>query len=200
MTPAALRERDELHALLHAKDGEVRRLVAEVEQLREELADASRQLVAADAENGRLLGLHITLARLAEAPDRAAALDALSDVVINIVGSEDFALYERGIAVASMGDRAAAHPTLDGESPLVRDAIASGRVRLGSPGDVPLACAPLMIGRDVRVVLVVFGLLPHRGALGARDIEVLELLRVHGATALLATELRTSATQAPGDR
>ena len=198
MTPA-LQERDELHALLRAKDAEARRLVAEVEELREELADVSRQLVAADAENGRLLGLHVTLARLAEAPDRAAALDALSDVVINVLGSEDFALYERGVAVASMGDHAARHPELV-DSPLVRDAIAARRPRVAPSSAVPLACAPLMIGGTIRAVLVVFELLPHKGALGPNDIEVLELLRVHGATALLAAELRASVTPATDTR
>lgn len=194
-------ERDELRALLRMKEGEVKRLVAEVEQLRAELADTSRQLVAADAESGQLLRLHVALTRLVESPDRPSALEALKDVVINIVGSEDFAVYESGETVAMMGETAARHPRFDGELPLVRDAIATGRPRLAtvdSAGEppCPVACIPLMLGREVKALLVVFRLLPHKPALGTRDVDVLELLRAHAATALLAAELRARAHHA----
>ena len=200
MTPAAtLRERDELQSLLRTKEEEIQRLVAEVEELRGELAEASRLLVAADAESGQLLRLHVTLTRLVESPDRAAALEALRDVVINIIGSEDFAVYETGATVAMMGDTAALHPRFDGEMPLVRDAIATGRPRLAAATEGasagPVACVPLMIGREVRAVLVIFRLLPHKTALGARDIDVLELLRTHAATVLLAAELRARSSR-----
>ena len=200
---ATQRERDELRALLRLKEGEIKRLVAEVEQLRAELADASRQLVAADAESGQLLRLHVALTRLVESADREAALEALKDVVINIVGSEDFAVYESGAVVATMGETAARHARFDGELPLVRDAIASGRPRLAaiereSRQAGPVACVPLMLGREVKALLVVFQLLPHKPALGTRDLDVLELLRAHAATALLAAELRSRALR--GDR
>lgn len=196
-------ENEELRALLRMKEGEVQRLVGEIEQLRGELADVSRRLVSADAESGQLLRLHVALTRLVESADRASAVAALEDVVINIVGSEDFAFYERDrasgafLAAAAMGDTAAAHRELNVEQPLVRDALESGRVRLapsaGRGTECPVACAPLMSGREITGVVVVFRLLPHKAGLGPRDVEVLELLRAHAATVLHAAELRAAA-------
>lgn len=186
--PAAVRA--EL-ARLREEQGRLRLRLDEIEELRRSAAD---DLVALQEQIAQMVGLHVALRRLHEAADRAGVIEAIREIVVNVVGSEDFALLApgRGGALQILAELGGQRPARipDGgplTSAMERGALLSGAAAAAiMPG--ALACVPLRARGRPAGLLLVFGLLPQKPALGPADLEVFELLQVHGALALRATE------------
>lgn len=163
--------------------------LAEVEALHRGVCD---ELVALQDQVVHAAGLHTALRRLHEAGNRDGIVEAVQDIVINIIGSEDMALVtaEDGgsLRVAAALGTLRPLPLGGGLLPaaLAQGAIlvgeAAGRVACGA-----LACVPFRARDQVAGGLLLFGLLPQKPALCPDDLEVLELLQVHVALALHAT-------------
>lgn len=139
----------------------------------------------ADLEQ-RHLGLAQLLAaslRLHRAADRESLMDAILEIAINVVGSEQLGLYLRGesgklMLVRNVGDDALAHPRFDPGGAIAR-AAETGKVQradAASPLAAPTACVPLRTGKGAAGVLAIFRLLPQKPALDAKDESLLELL------------------------
>jgi hypothetical protein len=115
---------------------------------------------------------------------------AIQEGVINLIGSEDFAIFVRDDnsrrfeRLVSTGERAGAlQGFVTGEGALGA-AAAAVKIRYGGP----VAVVPLMSGRRTGSVGVVAiaGLLPHKPALTPDDHRLLEVLSRHGGLALEA--------------
>ncbi|HET6438721.1 MAG TPA: GAF domain-containing protein [Anaeromyxobacter sp.] len=145
--------------------------------------------------------VEVALERLHGALDRAEVLRAIQDVVINLVGSEELAVFEPGegrdllFAVQSFGvDRARLAPVRLGEGPVGR-AAAEGRAWVAGderpPGDPRLtACVPLLAEGRLMAVLAIWRLLEHKPGLSPADRRVLQLLGRHAGSALYLTSGR----------
>jgi hypothetical protein len=147
------------------------------EQLMVSNRDLSALLASASSQAGELLKVSVAFKRLSEATDGAAALWAIEDVTINVVGSEDFVLLACGEA-PSMHPIAGMGPVFD-EALQRRPTLA----QLRQSGDIVV---PIWFGGSVVGALVIRSLLEHRAPLTGADEQVLALLSHFSATAIVA--------------
>lgn len=171
---------------LAAENAQLRQRVAEVTADCERLAE---QLVAAEEQAAGLVKLHVSNRRLNEAADRGDALAAIQEIVISVVGCEEFAIVEHDAAervaiAASFGLEEAALHTPPLQSAIVREVLASGRgyyagddARRGGEYAETTACVPLVANGRVVGAIILYALLPHRNAeLDLTDRTLLDLI------------------------
>jgi hypothetical protein len=175
---------------LKADLGDARRDLKRAEVRNEQLVasnrDLSSLLSASSRVSGDLLRTIVALRRLLEAEDRAAALRSLEEILVNIIGTEDFVVLAKTDApemraVAGMGpalDRARA-------TPLTLAEIPSAGART-----VPMNIAERVVG-----AIVIDRLLPHRGELDGADEQVLALLSSFAASAVMMAGQRKEWTR-----
>jgi GAF domain-containing protein len=186
------------------------RLKAEVARLERHVSMLSTEVASADEKAGDLEKLLLAARRLEACADRAAVLAALQDILATVVGSNDFvllALDEEGRTmwpILGVGANGAACGPLLVSDALVSAALETGKCQLaGTPGrgDLPrlepLASVPLMAWPHTVGALVVFTLLAHRSVLRPIDVELLEFLSSHAATAIQLADLRSSESRRP---
>jgi hypothetical protein len=177
----------------------------QTEQLQQRLAELlrdhqrARETCAREEEQlTELCGLFVALERLHGTVERAEVLAALQEIVINLVGCEELALY----APAAVGGELRAELSFGvdasrlglGAGSAAR-AVAGGRSFFA--GDGPAlpdgagitACVPLRAGGVLVGVLVLWSLLRHKPGLSDRDRRLLDVLSTHAATALHLTRL-----------
>ena len=186
------------------------RLKGEVARLERHLSVLSTEVATADQKASDLEKLLLAARRLESCADRAAVLAALQDILITVVGSDDFvvlALDEEGrtlwpiLGVGANGSSCG--PLLVGDA-LVSPALETGKCQIAGPrggGELPrgepLASVPLMSWPHTVGALVVFTLLAHRSVLRSVDIALLEFLSSHAATAIQLADLRAAVTRRP---
>jgi hypothetical protein len=186
------------------------RLRAEVARLERHVSMLSTEVATADQKAGDLEKLLLAARRLESCADRAAVLAALQDILVTVVGSDDFvvlALDDEGRTmwpILGVGTNGAACGPLLVSDGLVSAALETGRCQIAGPrgaGDLPrnepLASVPLMSWPHTVGALVLFRLVAHRTMLRSVDIELLEFLSSHAATALQIADLRSAETQRP---
>lgn len=191
-------------ALAHAQEerDRLRERVAELERENQRVCDA---YVAGEERSTELTQLYVALERLHGGLAREEALAAVQEIVINLVGSEELAVFER-----SGGALAATHafgvardrlpPVRPGEGALGRAAegrlYVAGREGPAAPGEEDLTAAiPLRAGPDVVGVLAIYRLLGHKPVLDESDAAVFELLSAHAGLALRLREPRGAAAE-----
>jgi chemotaxis protein CheD len=141
--------------------------------------------------------------RLERAQSAADGLEAVGEIVSQLFGSEEYALFvvngtrTRLSPVASLGvdparlrDRSMAEGIIGRVARRGVTFLAGRASRLGASADEAqlTAAVPLMDGAEVRGVLAIFRLLPHKRGVAPGDAELLDLLSAHGAVALDARE------------
>jgi nitrate/nitrite-specific signal transduction histidine kinase len=178
------------------------RLRAALERMEREHATARRfeeRFGEVEQQNANLAALYAASYQLHATPQRAAVLDAIQEIVINLIGSEELAVLGIDAAgapspLAQMGVDAGRLAAIRLDVGVIGRAVAEGApvVRgLDQPIDPQgvTACVPLVVaGRTVGVILV-FGLLPQKPRLERFDLELFGLLATHAATALYCSEL-----------
>ncbi len=176
------------------------KLRAECERLRELLSVAESAIEALKvrcedleedkAHLGRLCVASVQLHELSG--DERDCLRSLQDVLVNLVGSEQIAIWSltrdgRRLELrASQGiDTEQWRTVMVGEGAVGKAAAAGevGPIEAPRPGD-PTVCIPLLLGRQVVGVVAVFGLLAHRRGLAPRDQDVFRLISRQAAFAL----------------
>lgn len=212
------RSQAELAGIAERLSGENRVLTEQLSGMRDrldrhqqELVRARRHLAEVEAENRALSGQYVSLAaqkadlaRLHVASqllhgslDEGQVLAALGEIMINLVGTEEFAVLELDEAHTALvplftfgmdAARAAALPL--GLGPV------GGVARTGLPyvregGDAGelAACIPLAVDGRVTGVVAVFSLLPQKPSFVPFDRELFELVTVQGGQALHAARL-----------
>jgi GAF domain-containing protein len=156
------------------------------------LRDRAREL---EAENEKLANLYVASYRLSGTEGLVATLEVVREVIVNLVGSEDFSLLVRQHdstehrAVLANGPLAKRSP-----AEILKDARVAEAVRLGvlqvAPG-VPehgtaTAAVPMVAGGRQVGVLVVGHLLAQKPQLAPLDLEIFELLGQQVAGRLLS--------------
>ena len=178
----------------------VQGLLAENERLRL-LVDGLK--VESEAQVANLASLYVAVTSVHGALDRPSVLSSVQEIVTNLIGSEEMAIFETDSArgrltlLASIGIEPGPYQEIGlGEGAIGRAAATGERVirneggSLTEDGDAALtACIPLKVAGRIVGVLAVFRLLPHKGALDAIDIDLFDVLAAHAASALLFTRL-----------
>lgn len=212
-TASLLRENEKLRAIAAMVESDYYRVeeqhraaVAELERLRsrfhevaEENQRFAEQYQQIEAQSSNLANLYVASYQLHSSVDREAVLGAILEIVINLVGSEQVAVYERAevrdtfklatsfgvddhrLTTFTLGDGAIAKRLANAEI-FTDDEATGGEDRL-------TACVPLKVGDELIGAILVFRLLDHKPSLQPVDHELFELLAVHASTALYCASL-----------
>ena len=191
-----LAERIEEHTAL------LRRL-SEVQRENESVAG---RFVEIETQNTNLANLYVAGYQLHGSLDRRQVLDAIKEIVINLIGSEDFAIFERD------GEERLKMIDWFDEPPMMFRQVSFGEGiigRVAATGEAFVAngdqgrsvgmaaCVPLQVDGRVTGAIAIFRLLPQKhDGLGALDEELLGLLASQAGIALYCTGLHAAAQQA----
>lgn len=178
----------------------------DMDQLEASLREGIRLLersIAAEQQLSDQANLLVAVNTLHGAADAEGVVTAVREIVANLVGCEEFALFE-----IEPGGQAISLIAVSGvdEAPLfglqmgrgIIGAVAStGKPfvrRAGGAGDPGsdesiTACLPLRIHSSVVGVLAIFRLLPHKAAVEDNDLALFDVLSTHVASALVLARL-----------
>lgn len=194
-------EKRRLSVELAEARAEIERRRAEVEGLQLRLAEMEREhrqlsdeYVAVEEQNSELASLFVALERLYASADRGDALAAVHEIVVNMVGSEELAVYQlepSGALQLTHGfGLASSRPDCYGPgSGAVAQVAASGVPFLAGPGraseDPDLTAAiPLKSSASsgpAAGVLAIWRLLGHKPCLTDLDKRLFAMLERHAA-------------------
>jgi hypothetical protein len=190
-------------------DGKVTELTAELEATKETLRQSEAKLAVAQAEhaqcasqirdlqdkNTSLVQLTVASQLLCGGGEREDVLNAIEEIIINMIGSEEIAIVEllpneakvkltrtRGIDGTSERFAKAVAP--------IREAITTGRIVLPHGRDVT-AVVPLKMDSTTFGAVAVFRLLEQKPSLDNLDHELFDLLSRMGAVAIFSAAFRS---------
>ncbi len=190
---------------------------SEEDRLRDRLAEIESEhrrlcevYVAVEEQNSDLVALYAALKRLHGTLERRAVLDAIQEIVINMVGCEEFAVYELAPSASELrlargfGLGAARHvrpdriPVRSGTLGRVAETGTAWVAGRSAPSDDPdlTAAVPFKVSGRVTGVLAIYRLLGHKPLLRELDRQIFELLETHAASALCLAELHAAKVQA----
>jgi GAF domain-containing protein len=171
--------------------------VATLQKRLDEQAAAHESFAVRFAEveqlNSNLANLYVASYRLHGSLARADVLATLEEIVINIIGSEKFAVLEWDdgaprVTIAYGIDARAVDFDLQGPW---AEKITRGETWIAPNEDAePLVVVPLRTSDRLTGAIVVHRLLAHKPALEAFDLELFDLLATHAATALHCSKLQ----------
>ena len=205
---AAAGRNDQLLAALQAEDERLKEKVAFLEkrfsEVQRENEDFAQKYVEVAQQNEGLANLYVASFQLHSTLDPEEVLGIVKEIIINLVGSEEFAIFLADKRTGefspvawegSFAMREGEPATWDAE---VLDQVArTGQAYFAPAGarrpGTPLACVPLTIKKEVVGVIAVFTLLMQKPALGPLDMEILNLLAAHAATAIVSSRLHADA-------
>ncbi len=175
----------------------LRARLAEIEGEHRRLCD---DFVAVEEQNSELAALYAALVRLHGTLDRSEVLDAIQEIVVNIVGSEELAVYELApdgkelVLARSCGVDGSRRGRIRVGGGTVGRVAATGRAFLAGRGESPddpdlTACIPLALGGRVTGAVAIYRLLGQKPLLSDADGRIFELLGTHAASALYLTGL-----------
>lgn len=182
-------ENDTLRAQADVREPEMRQRFAAIKQ-----------------EHADLATLYVASHRLHEAIERAEVLGVIQEIVANLIGSEEIAVFEvsengqlEAVRLAGLDDPAPFR-ALSVDEGLIGHSVKSGEVLVRAEGDAAGAlpheagltvCIPLSLRGKVVGLIAVFRLLPQKSQLTRLDHELFALLQTHAAVALYASGLHS---------
>jgi hypothetical protein len=178
-----------------------------VVQIEQESRRYSERYIEVEQQNTNLANLYVASYQLHGTLDRQAVLGAIQEIVINLIGSEELAVWEledddAGLRlVASFGVDADAWAHVPLGSGVIGSCAASGQrfVSGSSPQQTAsvehalTACIPLKLDDRVVGAIGIFRLLQQKQSLEPVDHEMFDLLGLHAASALYCTRLVANA-------
>jgi nitrate/nitrite-specific signal transduction histidine kinase len=161
----------------------------EQKRFQEQFFDIERQ-------NANLATLYAAGHALHTSASREAVLAAIQEIVINLVGSEEFAIVggDYGLTpLAVFGMRAQQLDGLNRESGIIGRAMSEQRtlaLMRGMPADATgvRVCIPLQLGQELRGFVLIFSFLPQKEDLSPLDQELFSLVGTQAASALAACD------------
>lgn len=163
-------------------------------EIREETESFRTRFAELEHHNANLANLYVASYQLNGTLDRKAVLSAIQEIIVNLIGSEEFGVFE-------CDDRLRTLQQVASIAGAPAEAVASYRgvasvFTTGEPwiADEPaereaVACIPLKLDGRITGLIVIHRLLRHKEALDPLDHELFSLLGTHAATALYCTAL-----------
>lgn len=177
-------------------------ILERIRRVEEENHDFAERYVEVETENNNLANLYIASYQLHSTLDFREVLQIITEIVINLIGAEEFAIMlldERGgfleavaaegidretIPKIKIGEGIIGEQAMTGENYFVPD-VSSYETDL----DRPMVCIPLKIKEHVIGVLVIYKLLMQKKSFAAVDFELFTLLAGHAATSIFGARL-----------
>jgi hypothetical protein len=196
---------DEAAAKLRQREREAGDLARQLEDAEAESQRHLEEFASFEQQNANLANLYVASYRLHSTLDREEVLAAIQEIVINLIGSEELAVYE-GESLHTL--RPLAQFGIDPDATLLaaavrarlEKALESGKAWVAdapSPDSVT-ACVPLTVGGRATGAIVVMRLLEQKRSIEPVDYELFDLLATHAATALYCANLHAEATNTVG--
>jgi GAF domain-containing protein len=191
-----------------ASDLQARVLTLETEKraLEEEYGEMSRRFIELERQNAHLASLFVACHELLASADREDVLTTILEIVTNLIGSEEVAIFEcdpptgQLVLAACRGMVDDRYQRIPIGSGAIGRVAASGRPYLAAESGEPAAasenpeltaCIPLRVQERVIGVVAIFRLLPQKNGFTRVDEELFELLGAQAATALLSSMERS---------
>lgn len=157
-----------------------------------------------ERQNSNLAALYAAGHALHANVDRAAVLSGIQEIVINLIGSEEFAIVANDEALtpfALFGMQAQGLAGLTPRSGIIGRALTEQRplaLMRSMPADATgvRVCIPLQIGENTHGFVLIFSFLPQKEDLLPLDYELFTLVGSQAAAALFASELLAPESQA----
>jgi hypothetical protein len=181
------------------------KLEQQLSQMEAESRRTLQQLVDVEMQNSNVANLYVASFRLHATLDRNEVLAAIREIVINLIGSEELAVFEVDGAettlrlASSFGVDETRWRTVAFGKGIIGGAAERGAIFVASrdvareeraPGEEHLtACIPLVLGGKVTGLVAVFRMLEHKRGLEDVDHELFGLLGQQAAVALHCTAL-----------
>ena len=193
-------------------------LQEEIQRDRREHAQLQRRLVEIEVENqsfserfleveqnnSNLANLYVVSYRLHGTLERSEVLSVIEEIIVNLIGSEELAVFEvdeQGESlnlVSSFGIEPERYRHIPLGSGLIGQVAVDGRPFIAErrgydelpKDDHLIACIPLKLGDRVTGAVAMFSLLPQKAGLGSLDYELFDLLATHAAMALYCSGIQ----------
>lgn len=164
----------------------------------------SEQYIQVEQQNSNLANLYVASYSLHSTLNREQALATIQEIIINMIGSEEMAIFELNpdaselTLVASFGIERGSYVTVPVGSGIIGRVALTGERYLAeakegnglqSVPDGLSACIPMELDGKVFGAIAVFRLLQQKAGFEALDTELFELLGTHAAMALYCTGL-----------
>ena len=185
-------------------------LLHEIERLRERLSEAEEQrrdfaarYVEVEQQNTNLANLYVASYQLTGTLERERVLASIKEIVINLIGSEELAIWEADADGGALllrdsfgiDEQRWRRVALDVNSGVIGlCCVAGARFIVGESEIAPVgqeetlsACIPLRLDDVVIGAIGVFRLLPQKSGFEPIDLELFDLLASHAASALYCT-------------
>jgi GAF domain-containing protein len=177
-------------------------IMERIHQVEAENQDFAARYVEIEAENNNLANLYIASYQLHSTLDFREVLQIIIEIIINLIGAEEFAVMLldektgelRAVAaegvvcedlpMVKLGDGIIGEQARTGENYFVRDLAAYRRNFIS-----PMVCIPLKIKERVIGVIVIYRLLVQKTEFAPVDYELFTLLAGHAATAIFSAKL-----------
>lgn len=191
---------------LSALEAERMRLGRKIVELQTEQQRLLERYVGLEEQNSVLTTLYVAFQRLHSSLDRAEVLLTLREVLANLVGCEEYALFSLAAdgslrSVDSVGVDPHVREEAAADGGLIRRTVETGQAYQVDASDgsastgrgAPLtACIPLKRQGTVAGALALFRLLPQKSGLQELDRELFEIFETHLARVLYCAELHAS--------
>lgn len=181
---------------------EKQEILDRIKQVEAENQDFAARYIEIEDENNNLANLYIASYQLHSTLDFREVLQIITEIIINLVGAEEFAIMlldeksDELQAVATEGLERSDIPTARLGKGIIGEVASSGEnyftenvVGYERDFTAPMVCIPLKIKEHVIGVLVIYKLLMQKTEFAAVDYELFTLLAGHAATAIFSSRL-----------
>jgi nitrate/nitrite-specific signal transduction histidine kinase len=170
-----------------------------LDQVELENSQFAQRYVEVEEENNNLANLYVSSYQLHSTLALDEVIRIITEIVINLIGAEVFALYliEESsdlTPVAAEGMELAAFPKAKLGVGVLGKAVASNEATcwdMQRSDDLtqPIVCVPLVVQNRPIGAIAVYGLLAQKDGFSALDHELFNMLGGHAATAIFAAKL-----------
>lgn len=192
-----------LEVELHSRATTETLLKERLEAVERESRNYSERYVEVEQQNTNLANLYVASYQLHGTMNRPAVLAAIKEIIINLIGSEELAIWELDLATSSLQlvdsfgvdeilwDRVAVGTGIVGTAALTGERFVRGDVQIMPRGGERNITAAIPLKLDDRVIGVIgiFSLLKQKTQLESVDYELFDLLASHAASALFCTRV-----------
>ncbi len=187
---------------IEAMEQEKEDILGRIKQVEEENIDFANRYVDIENENNMLANLYIASYQLHSTLDFKEVLQIITEIIINLIGAEEFAIQlldekvNKLTAVATEGISVAEVPKIALGEGIIGQMAKTGENYFaedleGYQKDLlhPMVCISLKIKEHVIGVLSIFKLLEQKERFADVDYELFTLLAGHAATAIFSSKL-----------
>lgn len=177
-------------------------ILARIRHVEQENQDFATRYVEIEQENNNLANLYIASYQLHSTLDFKEVLQIITEIVINLIGAEEFAIMlldektNELQAVATEGISREEIPSVQFGSGIIGQVAKTGESFFAEDFTAdapdllkPMVCIPLQIKEHVIGALVIYKLLVQKTQFADVDYELFTLLAGHAATAVFSSRL-----------